>query len=83
MSNLSSPPEIFASQTNLIQIVVNGENKGVPQSLNLGELLVVLGVDPSRVAVELNRQIVRKPEWNHTTIRSGDELEIVQFVGGG
>ena len=69
--------------TETIEIVVNGENRPAPSGLNLHDLLVALGIEPSRVAVELNRKIVSKAEWNRTTIRSGDGLEIVQFVGGG
>jgi thiamine biosynthesis protein ThiS len=70
-------------QTNPINIVVNGEPRTAPASLNVEDLLAFLGIEPSRVAVERNRAIVRKAEWNRTTISSGDELEIVQFVGGG
>jgi sulfur carrier protein len=83
VSNLPVPPEPLSSETKPIQIVVNGESRQAPPSLNLSELLEFLEVDASRVAIEHNRSIVRRPEWNSTTIRSGDELEIVQFVGGG
>lgn len=72
-----------SSETRTIDIVVNGEPRRAPSDLRLEDLLRFLGVDPSRVAVELNRDIVRKPDWNSTTIGSGDRLEIVQFVGGG
>jgi thiamine biosynthesis protein ThiS len=70
-------------ETEPIRIVVNGEARLVPGGLVLPELLKMLGVDPSRVAVERNRTIVRKADWNCTTICRGDELEVVQFVGGG
>jgi len=66
-----------------VEIVVNGERKSVPQALSLEGLLVFLEVDPSRVAVERNREIVRKAEWGKTVIGGGDALEIVWFVGGG
>ena len=66
-----------------IEIVVNGDRRQAPANIDLDGLLRFLQVDPSRVAVERNREIVRKTEWNRTTICSGDELEIVQFVGGG
>lgn len=74
---------MLSSKTETVEIVVNGERRPAPAGLNLEQLLSFLGVDPARVAVERNRQIVRKPEWNSTTIGSGDQLEIVQFVGGG
>ena len=70
-------------QTELIEIVVNGEARRVPDGLNLTDLLEVLGVVPGRVAVELDRAIVRRPEWSVTRITPGAKLEIVQFVGGG
>lgn len=71
------------TETELIEIVVNGEPKRVPPGLSLLQLLGQLGVDPERVAVELNRAIVRQPSWPTTGISHGSVLEIVQFVGGG
>jgi sulfur carrier protein len=46
-------------------------------------LLAFLTIDSSRVAVELNRRIVRKPEWDASRVEAGAQLEIVEFVGGG
>jgi sulfur carrier protein len=46
-------------------------------------MLVSLGVDPARVAVELNRSIIRREDWDKTEVGDGAALEIVQFVGGG
>jgi thiamine biosynthesis protein ThiS len=69
--------------TETIEIVVNGEQRSAPAGQNLSELLVTFGIEPSRVAVELNREILPKAKWNSTTIGSGDQLEVVQFVGGG
>ncbi len=66
-----------------VEIVVNGSAKSVPEGLSLERLLGFLGVDPSRVAVERNREIVRKTEWGRTVIQAGDSLEVVWFVGGG
>ena len=71
------------SQTRTIKIVVNGEPREVPEGLMLLELLQVLDLDPARLAVELDRSIVRKPEWAATPVNAGARLEIVQFVGGG
>jgi thiamine biosynthesis protein ThiS len=70
-------------QTETIGIVVNGEGRNVPGGLNIGDLLLFLGVVPDRVAVELDRRIVRKAEWPVTAVSAGAQLEIVQFVGGG
>jgi thiamine biosynthesis protein ThiS len=70
-------------ETETIKIVVNGELRNAPSGLSLEQLLECLGIDGSRVAVELDRRIVRKPDWGSTMVTSGAELEVVQFVGGG
>jgi thiamine biosynthesis protein ThiS len=72
-----------SSDTETIEIVVNGQKQSAPAALDLHGLLAHLKIEPDRVAIELNREIVRRTLWNSTTIRSGDHLEIVQFVGGG
>ncbi len=72
-----------AENTKMIEIVVNGEHRTVAQPDSLLGLLVGLGVDPEKVAVEMNRLIVRRPEWPMTAVAGGAELEVVQFVGGG
>ena len=72
-----------ATVTNLIHIVVNGQTRQAPEGKTLLDLLGWLEVDPSRVAVELNRSIVRRDEWAKTRVDPGAALEIVQFVGGG
>jgi thiamine biosynthesis protein ThiS len=71
------------SATKTIEIVVNGEPKRVRAGLSVLDLLLDLEVDPERVAVELNRSIVRQPEWRDRRVDEGAALEIVQFVGGG
>jgi len=71
------------SETKLIQIVLNGRPREVPEGLALDALLAFLEVKPDRVAIERNRAIVRKPDWPATTVGAGDQLEIVWFVGGG
>lgn len=70
-------------ETKTIEIVVNGELRSIPAGYFLDRLLIWLAVDPSRVAVERNREIVRKTAWGATLIEAGDRLEIVWFVGGG
>jgi thiamine biosynthesis protein ThiS len=69
--------------TKEIQIVVNGQVRAATSGQNLIQLLGCLGVDPARVAVELNRSIIRREDWDNTQIGEGAALEIVQFVGGG
>jgi thiamine biosynthesis protein ThiS len=72
-----------SEQTKNVQIFVNGERREVPFGLTLLELLRFLQVDPQRVAVELNRAIVRRPDWAAAPVADGANVEIVQFVGGG
>ena len=69
--------------TNQIEIVVNGQTRLAPGGCTLRDVLVWLEVDPARVAVELNRSIIPRPEWDLTVIGAGATLEVVQFVGGG
>ena len=71
------------SETKTIEVVLNGERRSVPPGLTVDRLLAFLEMDPSRVAVELDRAIVRKSEWPATEVRHGAELEVVWFVGGG
>jgi thiamine biosynthesis protein ThiS len=66
-----------------IHVAVNGETKTIPAGLSVLKLLRLLEIDPERVAVELDRQIVRQPAWDSTEVGLGSQLEIVQFVGGG
>ena len=66
-----------------MQIVINGEPREVPLEIGLQDLLRLLELKEDRVAVELNRDIVRRDRWPETRLRDQDRLEIVQFVGGG
>jgi sulfur carrier protein len=66
-----------------IQIVINGESQSVAAGQSIRQLLEALQLDPARVAVELDRRIVKPPEWAGTPVLEGARLEIVQFVGGG
>ena len=66
-----------------ISIVLNGEARTAPEGQTILGLLRELGIDPERVAVELDRRIVKQPRWAETELRAGAEVEIVQFVGGG
>ena len=67
----------------MIEIVVNGEPKTASEGQTILGLLRQLQLDPARVAVELDRQIVKQPLWSETHLRPGAQVEIVMFVGGG
>jgi thiamine biosynthesis protein ThiS len=62
---------------------INGEERSVPSVESVRALLRHLELGEERVAVEINRQIVLKGEWDKTPVREKDKIEIVQFVGGG
>ena len=62
---------------------INGETRTIAPVSNVRELLQLLGVAEGRVAVELNRKIIRRRDWEETAISNMDRVEIVQFVGGG
>lgn len=66
-----------------VQISINGEPRQVPAGLTVSGLLGFLGIDAARVAVELNREIVRKPAWDSEPVNAGAQIEVVHFVGGG
>ena len=66
-----------------MEILINVENRELPSPLNLRELIGLLELKEDRVAIELNREIVRRERWAETPLREQDRLEIVQFVGGG
>jgi thiamine biosynthesis protein ThiS len=72
-----------SAETKMVEIVLNGQPKAVPEGLALDALLKWLEINPGRVAVERNRSIVRKNDWSATRIEPGDQLEVVWFVGGG
>ena len=64
-------------------ITLNGEPYELAQPLTVAELLATLAIDPRRVAVEHNLEIIRRPAYADTMVQDGDRLEIVNFVGGG
>lgn len=67
-----------------LQVQLNGERREfLHQNLSLSELIQELSLAPQRIAVEVNKQIVRRGEWETTAIKEGDQIEIVHFVGGG
>jgi thiamine biosynthesis protein ThiS len=66
-----------------MQIQVNGAPQEVPPDATVADLLRQLGLDPRRLAVELNLQVASRAEHGRLVLREGDALEIVTLVGGG
>jgi thiamine biosynthesis protein ThiS len=66
-----------------MKLEINGEMRFVKASATVRELLENLDIKPDRVAVELNRRIVKRQDWDRAALQELDKIEIVQFVGGG
>jgi thiazole synthase len=64
-------------------IRVNGEHRRVPGGSTVAEMVKSLGLDPARVAVERNLEIVPRSTLVEACVLDGDDFEIVHFVGGG
>ncbi len=66
-----------------MRLELNGEPKEFEEGTTLSKLVEQLSLAPERVAVELNREVVRRADWPSTHLNEGDRVEIVHFVGGG
>ena len=66
-----------------MRITLNGEAREVGAALTVEALLRSFDLDPKKVAVERNLEIVRRSEFSRLRIEDGDRLEIVHFIGGG
>ncbi len=66
-----------------MNIILNGQKKEINQNLTVLQLLSELNIDPRKVAVERNLQLIRRTEHEQTMLNDGDNIEIINFVGGG
>jgi thiazole synthase len=66
-----------------LRLTVNGEIRTAPPGTTVSALLCSMGVDPARVAVERNQDVVPRRTWTEATLTDGDRVEIVAFIGGG
>jgi len=66
-----------------VTIILNGEDREATPDITVLALLESLDVAPGRVAVELNGDVLRRADFGRRTLRDGDRVEFVQFVGGG
>ncbi|MEQ9144571.1 MAG: sulfur carrier protein ThiS [Parvibaculaceae bacterium] len=64
-------------------LTINGERHTFDGPLTIAGLLVKLGLDPQKLAVEHNLEIVPRSTYAEVNVKDGDTLELVQFVGGG
>ena len=66
-----------------IKIILNGEARVIKNQTAMSELIEDLELVPERLAVEYNLKILKRNRWNDTYLSEGDQIEIVQLVGGG
>ncbi len=66
-----------------IEIILNGNRTSIPRHWTVYDLVTDLGLEPEQIAVEINQEIVKRPEWVRREIEKGDLVEFAHFVGGG
>ncbi len=67
----------------MMQVMVNGDPLDLPEEFKITELLEQLKLKPELVVVELNLNILKREELARTVLKTGDQVEVVHFVGGG
>lgn len=67
----------------MIEIIVNGEKRRIAEGLTLHAFLLQAGIEPEKVAIERNQEIVSRAVYHTITLQKNDVLEVVQFIGGG
>ncbi len=67
----------------MVTIVLNGEQKKIEAEVTLDRLLDLFSLPRQRVAIELNKQVVRREQWKTTKLKDSDLIEVIHFVGGG
>ncbi len=75
--------EKVISTSKMMGLKINGEEREVPENITVSELLEFFNIQPGRVAVEVNLNIVKKRDYDKHLLKEGDVVEIVNFVGGG
>jgi thiamine biosynthesis protein ThiS len=66
-----------------VQVIVNDEPRALGEGATVADLVSGLGLGPRRIAIEVNLAIVPRAEYDRTTLREGDRVEVIHFVGGG
>ena len=66
-----------------IKIFINGDLKNFPQETNIVAVLESLNISSKHIAIEINECLVFRSDWQQTTLRDGDKVEIVKAIGGG
>ena len=66
-----------------MNLTINGQSESIDERTTVADVLRRFSLAPVRVAVEVNRELVPRSEYANTTLKEGDSVEIVTFVGGG
>jgi len=66
-----------------MKLMINGNETELSDNLSVSALLKNLEIEPARVAVEVNLNIIKKNDFHNFVLKNGDKVEIVNFVGGG
>jgi len=66
-----------------MNITVNGSRCDCPQNANLSDLLIHLEMQDKKVALEINKEVIPRGEYDSYTLNEGDTIEIIQAIGGG
>ena len=82
-NRIISRTEIFKSMAMALNVTLNGESKSIGDGLTVRGMLTSLGLDPAKIAVERNLQIVPRSTYDQVAVTEGDRFEIVHFIGGG
>ena len=67
----------------MITILLNGESRTIENEVSLDKLLDLFSLPRQRVAIEVNRSVVRRIDWEGTNVKDADTIEVIHFVGGG
>jgi sulfur carrier protein len=67
----------------MVTIVLNGEKHEIDSEVTLDRLLDLFSLPRQRVAIELNKAVVRRQDWETTQVNDADAIEVIHFVGGG
>lgn len=66
-----------------MNVFLNGEVREIPEGMNLEELLDHFSLPSQRIAIELNKGVVRRKDWAEIKVSESDKIEVIHFVGGG
>lgn len=86
-ARVSDAPQVVKATANVyltpMRVRLNGESRELGDTTTVAELIDELGLAGRRIAVEINRDILAHDDYRLRSLRDGDEVEIVQFIGGG